>query len=157
MRLITFAIWLVRIPLLTIRRRFGKPNIKNDFSFVFAKLPCTIRVGLTAFSKHFFFSEFHHGDNPAGKPKLKMWTGKQKSKWYVGVDTFRETQEEKGRKKNPGRKRKKEKDREERRKKRKKKREALLGHFEKGSIRPQKRLLEPCVPLNQHVQNSTKH
>jgi hypothetical protein len=31
---------------LTIRRRFGKPNIKNDFSFVFAKLPCTIRVGL---------------------------------------------------------------------------------------------------------------
>ncbi len=27
---------------------------------------------VTAFSKTFLFSEFHHGDNPARKPKLKM-------------------------------------------------------------------------------------
>ena len=76
------------------------------------------------------------------------------------VDALRETPEEKGRerrKKNPGRERKKEKDREERRRKRKKKREALQGHLEKGSIRPQKRLLESCVPLNRHVQNSTPY
>jgi len=57
----------------------------------------------------------------------------------------RKTPEEKGRE------RKKEKDREERRRKRKKKSEALHGHLEKGSIRPPKRLLEPCVPLNRHV------
>jgi hypothetical protein len=50
-----------------------------------------------------------------------------------------------------GRERKKEKDREERRRKRKKKSEARLGHLEKGSIRPPKRLLESCVPLNRHV------
>jgi hypothetical protein len=27
---------------------------------------------VTAFSKTFLFSEIHHGDNPARKPKLKM-------------------------------------------------------------------------------------